>query len=392
MSLVITHIITFVAAIAVAATLALAPGCSGDRDRSPEDLCEVVYAERVDGPIHMFKEQGPKLAARPRAHRRQETEATNPQRRGIAWPPAGACLASVATVRPALFTLLVAVVAPAACSGDDSPGSADANGNAIDAGDQPGCQRRTANASFSVVSRSDYGGFSGAYRTAPPPATLEEKRREGACAFYAPEPSFCDPACELDELCTVGGVCAPWPTTIPIGHLTVTGTTPTLEIDPQPGFSYYTMESYPDLFEPGDEITLSATGAGDVGPFELSTLGAPHLIGDWDDLTAIRGQPLTITWDTATASPPGTVVVVHMDSDHHGLQAYVECISDDRDGEVTVTAAVLDMLIEAGETGIGTYIENAYIERLHTGTLANADGCVAFSSESSSPIHVDTVP
>lgn len=280
----------------------------------------------------------------------------------------------------------------AACS-DDAPGSADAGSDpAVDASAGDDCSWNTARANFSVVSRSDYGGFSGSYRTAPPIALLEEKLRDGDCAFYAPEPSFCDPACAGNEVCAVGGVCRPWPTTIAIGHLTVTGTTPALELDPQPGFSYYTMESYPDLYAPGDAMTLGATGAGDVGAFEVSTVGAPGLTGDWQDLTAVRDQPFTVTWNTDVASPAGTQVVVHMDSDHHGLQAYVECISDDGDGSVTVSPAVLNMLIDAGESGIGTYIENAYITRLSVGTAATDDGCVAFASESHSPIYVDTVP
>jgi hypothetical protein len=289
--------------------------------------------------------------------------------------------------------LLVALATIGACSDDADPGASDGGGDpTADAAAQNDCRWNTAQANFSVVSRTDYGGFSGAYRTAPPVMTLEEKLREGNCAFYAPEPSFCDPACEPDEVCTVGGVCRFWPGVIPIGHLTVTGTTPTLELDPQPGFSYYTMESYPNLFRPGDEITLTASGADDIGAFSVSTIGAPQLSGDWQDLTAVRDEAFTITWNTQPTSPPGTEVTVHMDSDHHGIQAYVECIADDADGSVTVTPAVVNMLIEAGETGIGTYIENAYITRLSTGTTETSNGCVAFASESHSPIYVDTVP
>ena len=60
MSLVITNIAAAFAIIAIAAILVLGPGCGHSKDNGPEALCKMVYDERVDGPIRLFTEQGPK--------------------------------------------------------------------------------------------------------------------------------------------------------------------------------------------------------------------------------------------------------------------------------------------------------------------------------------------
>jgi hypothetical protein len=186
-----------------------------------------------------------------------------------------------------------------------------------------------------------------------------------------------------------GNTCQAFPTSLSVGHISVTGTTPPLELDPQAGFNYYTMESYPDLFASGDVIELHADGAGAVEGFTASVRGVPPLTVPWEQVTAYEGQDLEIPWDVA-AVPAGSVVVVHMDSDHHGIEAYVECVADD-DGSLTVPATVLDLLIAAGETGIGTYIENAWIARAHATSIATDEGCLSFRAESQRQMAVETV-
>jgi hypothetical protein len=250
------------------------------------------------------------------------------------------------------------------------------------------CARDTVNGSFKLDVVPGYGSFHGSYHDVAYPRTLVEHLRQGECAFYAPEPSFCDPPCE-GSTCAVGGVCWPWPRGVDVGRVTVTGTSPTIELDPYAPGAYATFENLPDPYQPGDTLTLRATGGEQAAGFELSALGVPALTLPQDTFTAIEGQDLVITWDTAD-SPPGTQVVVHMDSDHHGIEAYVECRSSDT-GSVTVGAAVLDRLIEAGETGIGTYIENAWMHRVNDAVKATEDGCVVFGSISHLPIAVETV-
>lgn len=284
-----------------------------------------------------------------------------------------------------------------ACAGDDDTAADAAAYDAEtawdanqpgDGGEQPTCSFAVAAAQFTITSRDDYGGFSGSYRDSAWPQILMEHVRVGDCAFYAPEPSFCDPPC-TDGVCAVGSICSPWPTNLAAGILTVTGTSPSLLVEQQAGGSYYTTESYPNLYQPGDLITLSGPGAGDVAPFELSVRGVPELRVAWDQTEAIEHQDMLITWETAS-SPPGTKVLVHMDNDHHGTAAYVECIAADT-GSVTIDQTVLDPLIEAGHSGIGTFIENAYMARASASAQQTESGCVGFQSESMIFIAVETI-
>jgi hypothetical protein len=164
---------------------------------------------------------------------------------------------------------------------------------------------------------------------------------------------------------------------------------PSLELDPQPGGSYYTTESYPNLYRPGDELVLTGAGQGDVPGFELRTRGIDALTLPTKQLMAVEHEDMVVTWNAAS-SPAGSRVIVHMDNDHHGISAYVECVADDT-GALTIPAAVLDRLILAGESGIGTYIENAWIARVNTGTSAGQAPCVAFRAESLESVLVDTI-
>ncbi len=268
-------------------------------------------------------------------------------------------------------------------------------GDAPDGGPQPDgggpveCPWQRAPGSFAVSISETWGGFGGAYRDLPWPMTLAEELREGDCAYYGPANAFCEPACTGNDTCVAGDFCQPYPTQVSVGHISVSGTTPALELEPQAGFSYYTTESYPGLFGSGDTLTLAAAGAGDVDPFEVTVRGVAPLTVPWEQVTAHEGQDLEIAWDTAD-SPEGTVVFVHMDSDHHGIQAYLECTGAD-DGSLTVPAAVLDRLIEAGETGIGTYIENAWITRAHASAIDTDAGCLSFRAESQLQMGVETI-
>ena len=286
-----------------------------------------------------------------------------------------------------------------ACGGDDDGAGGDggdgqpdaASADDPDAGDEAtSCEADRQNARFVISSTEDYGGISGAWNDVPMPAMLEEKVAAGGCAFFAPEPSFCDPPCDGATVCAVGGTCRPYPSSIPAGDLHVAGSSPALDLpEPEPGFSYYTTENYPDLFAAGDELTLSGGGSG-VDPFEMTTFGVPQLTMSTTSFTATEHEEMQVAWDADESSPAGTRVVLHMDSDHHGTRAYVECWSDDT-GALTVPVSVLDPLILAGESGIGTYIENAYISRIARGWVATDAGCAAFDAESFVSVSVETV-
>ena len=230
----------------------------------------------------------------------------------------------------------------------------------------------------------------GAYHDHPAPRTEATMAEAGGCRYVAARPALCEPACTGSDVCDVDGHCSGYPTTLAAGTLTVTGTTPPITLEPQPGNSYYPQTSYPGLYRPGDELTFALAGAGPVPPLTATVRGVPSLALPTDQLTAIEHQPLRIAW-TPITDPAGAEVLVHLDNDHHGLAAYLECTAPASAGELTVPAAILDPLILAGESGIGTYIENAWIEVRHRALVTTPYGCAAVDGYADQFLFVDTV-
>jgi hypothetical protein len=274
-------------------------------------------------------------------------------------------------------------------AGPDGGGASDASGDAPDGGGAGACTFQEAVAIFTVSSSPEFGNAGGSIADVPFPHGVEEKMREGECAFYGA--SFCDPACEGNTLCS-DGECSPFPTNKNAGTVTIGGTDPPLELDPQPGDGYYTTENYPDLYQPGDVLTLAGGGDGTDAPaFEATALGVPVLELPTTMFTATEHEDMVVEWDTAADSPDSAAVVLHMDSDHHGAPGYIECWAAD-DGDVTVAADLIDAIIAAGESGIGTYIENAYMLRVDAGAddLGGGD-CLVFHTESRVLVSVETI-
>lgn len=271
----------------------------------------------------------------------------------------------------------LSLLALCACGDDGTPGGAgDASPDPRDAAAWPGCPA-SIHASFGIMSAPGGGSVSGSYDTEPMPTALEEKLREGECAFFAPEPPFCDPACTDVMLCSVGGVCRSAPTYIDIGTIRITGTDPEVLVEPN-GVGYYQTAGLPPLYQPGDELTLSAGGEGDVPAIELTVRGVAAL-AEPAPLTAREHEDMVVTWEPDPSASEGTELLFRANSDHHGIDAYVECRGPD-DGELVVPAAVLDQLILAGETGIGAYIENAAMKRVNQASVDTDRGCFTFES------------
>ena len=225
----------------------------------------------------------------------------------------------------------------------------------------------------------------------PEPVTLATMVEAGGCRFVGPSPALCEPACTGSAICDVAGTCVEYPATVPAGTVTLTGSTPTIELEPVPGYGgYYVMQSYPGLFARGDELILTVEGDTGAAGFTLMTLGVPPIELPTTNVTATEHQDLTIAW-TAVADVPDAEVMVHLDNDHHGIPAYAECVAPASAGSVTIPAAVLDALILAGESGIGTYIENAWIEVRRRVSTRTANGCVAFESHSDDFLFVETI-
>ena len=236
----------------------------------------------------------------------------------------------------------------------------------------------------------DSAGFSATIEDRPVTDTDIVDTTDGACRYVRPGSPFCDPAC-VGEACGLDQQCHPYPTGLFAGVLTTSGTHPTLSLEPNlfPG-SYYPKGGVPSgWLVPGE--TVGAAVPGDDAPAisgEIVVVAPLEL--PVSELTATEHQAMTVAWIPAPAGQGGQVVV-HFDNDHHGTRSYLECIALDVAGEVTIPVSVLDPLIADGATGIGTYIENAYIRRQQRTVVTTPLGCAAVQSVSQAWVQVETV-
>lgn len=293
--------------------------------------------------------------------------------------------------RPAR-TLAALVLAAAGC-GDDG-------GTAVDAGPDgpPGAAcaaDREPTARFHVIPEPGAGSRVGSQAGGQllafaRPRLATTLVTDGGCRFVGPSPALCDPACSGGAVCDVDGACVPYPEALAAGAFTVTGTTPPLTLQPQAGNGYYVDQLYPHLFGVDAAITMALAGQGAVEPLTATVRGVPVLTLPTTQLTAREHQPMEVRWDPMPR-PAGAEVLVHFDSDHHGVLAYLECTAPAAAGSLTIPTSVLDPLILAGETGIGTYIENAWIEVHHQARIDTARGCAVFETYSDEFVHVETI-
>jgi hypothetical protein len=293
---------------------------------------------------------------------------------------------------------LLGVILVAACGGGGTAEDVVADAPTVDAGPSvdaaPGvCTGLTPalHASFTFEVYGDgVSSFAAQIEDLPYPDTGLVEVEDGACRYVRPGAPFCDPAC-TDGWCGLDEACHPYPTGLAAGTLTTTGTHPPLTLAPGmfPG-SYYPADGVPTgWLVPGE--TVGAMVPGDDAPAisgEVVAVAAIEL--PTSQLTATEHEPLTVAWTPAPAGQGGEVVV-HFDNDHHGTNSYLECVVPDAAGEVTIPVSVLDPLIADGATGIGTYIENAYVLRRQRTVVPTPLGCAAVQSVSSTWVQVDTV-
>ncbi len=239
----------------------------------------------------------------------------------------------------------------------------------------------------------EYGaGFSGVFLDHPSPFTPSAQIVAGDCVLYSPTgwPYDCDPPCEGEEICGYGSECRAWPANLDVGTVTLRGTQPELTLEPTEWNSYYHTDPWSDPYAPGDLLTLASSGSDALEPFSMSLLGSPPLFGERFELTMRAGEPFTVTWDPAEA-PEGLRMRLRLSIDHHAsTPAYAQCDSPDATGSVTVSAEIVDALIAAGATGIGTYVENATLTRASEAWLETDRGCLIFETASALYFDVET--
>jgi len=279
-------------------------------------------------------------------------------------------------------------------SGPDSGQAGDSNAPLPYDGLRPAsCDSFTTLGFFGIEVQAYGAGFSGAFLDRPSPFTSSERIVAGDCVLYGAEgwPYDCEPPCEGEEICGYGSECRAWPANLDVGTVTLRGTQPELVLEPTEWDSYYYTAPWTDPYAPGDLLTLESSGSDALDPFSLSLLGSPQMLGERFEQVMRAGQPLTVTWEPAEA-PDGLRMRLRLSIDHHATTpAAAHCDSADAAGSVTVSSEIVDALIAAGATGIGTYVENATLTRASEAWLETDRGCMVFETASGLYFDVETV-
>lgn len=200
---------------------------------------------------------------------------------------------------------------------------------------------------FRIQLAAQYTGVNGSVRNGTVPSDVPEVVSEdGACRLLAQRVLFCDPTCGASETCADDGNCIPYPTNQQVGVVSVTGLNG--ELTMQPGATgSYTNPAMPALphpgFDEGAAITLIAEG-GDLDAFTLQGEGVAALAVSEEPLVATMGEPLTLTWNSGSASDAVHVSVKIEFNRHGGTPSWVECDMEDT-GTFSVPASIIDALL-----------------------------------------------
>jgi hypothetical protein len=263
---------------------------------------------------------------------------------------------------------------PDAAGGVDGP---DANG-AADAGADAGggweigtpCGDQAAVGAFEIGHWGFYAAITGEVADGVVPLTvLQPVQTVGDCTMMQKDNPLCDPACAGGELCDHDGTCVPYPATLDVGTLSVSGLLVDASLTPNVVGQYAKTDVPFPLFAPGAAITLSATG-GELAPFTLSAWGVADLVVATDPpLTLASGQPLTVTW-TPSAGPGRIHMALNVDQHGNSPVTLVCTVADT--GAATVPAELVTALLDFGVSGFASF--DLYRRTVDSVTLA--PGCV----------------
>jgi hypothetical protein len=282
-------------------------------------------------------------------------------------------------------TALLAFVV--ACGGGDKkpPGEDAGCPDAPDSGAEwpaPGdpsveCSQDTRVGGFEIGDYGTYSYFTGHVAESVLPITvLEEVGREGDCVLLRRQYPFCDPACTAGELCddtdgnpATDGECRPYPPNLDAGPVHAGGLLQDLVVLPDSSLNYGEICLLHPLFEAGAPVQLFAEGA-DAETFSLDAVGVEPVDIDLErDWVMAPGQPLDVVW---TAGDGTGRIWMSFNIDQHG-NSPVTLICDVEDtGAFTVSASLVDQLIDAGRTGITTFV----FRRRTVDSVEIAQGCV----------------
>lgn len=184
-----------------------------------------------------------------------------------------------------------------------------------------------------------------------------EAGTSGACTLYKPEAPFCDPGCGSNALCVSNGVCKPFPQSIGVGRVTVTG------VKTQAGATTFAMDPILNGYQPpagtnleylpfaeGDLVTVSAAGDTGLGAFGVNGKAIARLVLLNDSIVLEDGKPVQLRW-TPPGKDVGSTIAVKVDISHHGgSKGTIECETADN-GSLDISASLVDALKALGISG-----------------------------------------
>jgi hypothetical protein len=287
------------------------------------------------------------------------------------------------------FALVCLPLVNASCGGDDAPADPDAS-TAIDA---PGTTPRArvgfvdisedrwrypddAGGGESLTARIDARFFDGTE-----PQFHHETMRAGDCVLRNYTFASCDPVCTTG-FCVETNVCAPFPTYVSAGRLSIAGLATAVQIDPRQNY-YYLDEPLPaDLFTNTADITLTLAGATIPG-LTVASRGvapiAPDITGGVVTAAYPATGPLVIHWPPLAAPETGSRVRLTLNANNRGhgapFEAIITCDVADEAGQVAVPAAMLDAFPDTSAWTIcaGTDCPPSKLERYRSATAPVGD-------------------
>jgi len=324
------------------------------------------------------------------------------------------------------FTVAIHVVAGCSGSNGNVTSSNSAGGNTSSGGSNTGGSNTGGSntGGSSSSNPAEVGRFTVALNpaidTSPPYTSVSGTVRDGVyptdvietlvvgnstCAVYALALQSCSPLCSTSQVCVATNVCQEIPAKVSVGDVTVTGVGPTTVALSQVSnqYQYAGDITYPG-FNPGDSITLSATG-GVYGAFGISATGVAPLVLGSDTYNLTPNAPITITWTPEAASNTRVAFVMNL-SHHTGTTGYLKCDAPDT-GSLTIPAEQVTQLINLGVAGYPTLtatrasvgeatVSTGSVLLMVTGgarpelTVAGYDSCVGDTDCPAAKPHCDT--
>jgi hypothetical protein len=228
---------------------------------------------------------------------------------------------------------------------------------------------------FSLMADEDneYAWFEGMVRDGIDPIDVPEPIDEdGECRLVRRPHLACATACESEFTCNAEGKCQSMARAKDCGTVTLLGLDEALTAKPSDtNKSYFEDVANPPLAA-GSKTALSTTD-GYAGVLSLYGYGVTPLELLTGRLALGVGKDLLVRW-TPSDTEASARVTLSLSVDQHGsTPARLLCDFEDS-GEVTVPAALMDQLLDAGVTGFPL----AVVERRTTDSVSVPDGCAEF--------------